>query len=40
LAQFKAGQADAKNALEAYLISYPSGLYTEQARQFYRTFAP
>ena len=39
LAQFKAGQPGAKKSLEDYLISYPSGLYTEQARQFYRTFA-
>jgi TolA-binding protein len=29
----------AQAALEDYLISYPAGLYTEQARQFYRTLA-
>ena len=40
VAKFRAQDADAKKSLENYLISYPAGLYTEQARQFYRTFAP
>lgn len=26
--------------LEDYLVEYPNGLYTEEARQFYRTFTP
>ncbi len=26
--------------LEDYLMEYPNGLYTEEARQFYRTFTP
>ena len=38
-AQFKAGHSAAKNSFEHYLISYPAGIYTEQARQFYRTLA-
>jgi hypothetical protein len=31
---------DAAQSLENYLLQYPSGLYSEEARQFYRTFAP
>ena len=40
LALFRAGDEKAKLALEDYLLSYPTGLYTEDARRFYRTFAP
>ncbi len=30
----------AEGQLETYLLSFPAGLYTEEARQLYRTFAP
>ena len=32
--------SDAALELEDYLVEYPNGLYTEEARQFYRTFTP
>ena len=38
-AMFLDKNTGAQTALEDYLISYPAGLYTEQARQFYRTLA-
>ena len=40
LARYKGSDERARLALEDYLLAYPTGLYTEDARRFYRTFAP
>ena len=31
---------EAQQELEDYLVAYPAGIFTEDARQFYRTFTP
>jgi hypothetical protein len=38
-AAFELDPDSSKEALMEYLISYPNGFYTEQARTMYRTFA-
>jgi hypothetical protein len=38
-AAFELDPGSSKEALMEYLISYPNGFYTEQARTMYRTFA-
>ena len=37
--RFELGQSEAQVALEGYLLSYPAGLYFDQARTMYRTLA-
>ena len=39
LIRFELGQSEAQVALEGYLLSYPAGLYFDQARTMYRTLA-
>jgi tetratricopeptide (TPR) repeat protein len=39
-ALFNLQSEEAKDAVEGYLLKYPSGFYTEKARTMYRTFAP
>ena len=37
--RFELEQSEAQVALEGYLLSYPAGLYFDQARTMYRTLA-